>query len=94
MQDFSAVDPAFTPGRQTDDDDIGALLKGLNIEDQSKMSKMDMSLNTVDYLKKKQVKSIGILFNDDTQDNTVIDEKDMNKEIKTAPWTAALYASF
>ena len=55
---------------------------------------MDMSLNTIDYLNKKQVKSIANLFNDTTIDNTLIDENDKNKDVKTAPWKAALYASF
>jgi hypothetical protein len=53
------------------------------------------SLNTMDYLnKKKEIKSIGNLFNDETQENTLIDAEDKNKEVKTAPWKAALYASF
>ena len=34
------------------------------------------------------------MFDDVTEENTVIDEEDMNKEIKTAPWKAAIYASF
>jgi hypothetical protein len=44
--------------------------------------------------KKKEIKSIGNLFNDETQDNSLIDAVDKNKEVKTAPWKAAVFASF
>ena len=76
-------------------EDIGAMLKGLNIEDRSNQYLDDhTSMNTLDFLNKRQVKPISKLFDDVTEENTVIDEEDMKKEIKTAPWKAAIMASF
>ena len=71
------------------------MLKGLNIEDRSNHYLDDgTSLNTLDFLNKRKVKTISKMFDDVTEENTVIDEEDMNKEIRTAPWKAAIYASF
>ena len=56
MQSVSGVNHTYTPLRPNDEsnDDIGALLKGLNIEDRSNRNFDDgMSLNTMDYLNKK-----------------------------------------
>ena len=76
-------------------EDIGAILKGLNIEDRSNhYLDDDTSQNTLDFLKKRHVKTISKMFDNVTEEVTVIDEEDMNKEIKTAPWKAAILASF
>jgi hypothetical protein len=72
----------FTPirGKVNDEsyDDIGSILKGLENQERLGRHYDENSLTTIDFLNKRNVKSIGKLFNDETLDQTLIDANDKN----------------